>query len=53
MPADDVSWIAQAPAFVRAAYCTAWRTDRALWLSAWKPGDRPRVRLVMARVCHG
>jgi hypothetical protein len=53
MPADDVAWIAHAPAPVRAAYCMAWHTDRALWLSAWQPGERAHVRLTMRRVCRG
>jgi hypothetical protein len=53
MPADLSHFLDHKPPPVIAAYCMAWHTDKALWLSAWTPGERASVRLVMRRVCRG
>jgi hypothetical protein len=51
--ADDLAaYLAHSPAPVRVAYCAAWRSDKALWLSSWPPAQRVYVRLVMRRVCR-
>jgi hypothetical protein len=53
IPADDLTaYLMHQPASVRAAYCMAWRSDKALWLSAWQPGQRTQVRLAMKAVCR-
>jgi hypothetical protein len=51
--ADDLAtFLHNAPGPVRVAYCSAWRSDKALWLSAWPPTQRVYVRLVMRRICR-